>query len=129
MNKTSYQLIKFLIVGVSIVTFNVLFLYVLVGFLHVWYLLASVISYALSVVLNFILQKFLVFNDSLPKDVKRQFVLYALVSAVYLILNILFMYVFVDQFGINYLIAQTIITLSLSVINFFINRNFIFAEE
>lgn len=129
MNNTHSHFFKFLVAGVSVVIFNVGFLYLLTHLFHLWYLVSSVISYALAVLFNFILQKFWVFDGSRNNATRRQFYLYVLVSVVYLLLNTLGMYILVDRLEVYYLVSQVFLTFALSIANFFVNRNFIFTYE
>ncbi len=126
MKKTPIQIISFLCVGVCVVLFNVALLSFLTEQLHIWYLFASIISYSLSVLLNFTLQKFFVFQSDGEGNTHKQLIWYVLVSIVYLSINTVSMYVFVQWMHIHYTIAQVLITLGLSVVNFFVNKHFIF---
>jgi putative flippase GtrA len=129
MKNTALQTIRFLAVGIMVVVFNVVLLYSLTSFLGIWYLVSSVIAYILAVLLNFSLQKWWVFDHGTKGSGKQQFSLYAIVSLGYLALNTLSMYVLVDRFHVLYLFAQAGITLVLSVINFWINKTFVFKKE
>ncbi len=126
MRNTITQIIRFLIVGVCVVVVNLFLLHTLTEFFHLWYLLSSVISYLLAVMLNFILQKFWVFSHLSLDTLRKQAVSYGIVSVIYLGCNTLFMYISVDYLHIRYLWAQAGITLVLSVVNFFVNRMVIF---
>ncbi len=123
------SVIKFLATGIFVFLFNLVVLSLFTEAFKIWYLVSSVVSYALSVVLNFTLQKFWVFENSSNEKTKRQFIFYLFVSCTCLILNTFFMYLLVDYARIHYLISQAFITAALATLNFFINRNFIFAEK
>jgi len=129
MSKNNLQIIKFLAVGGLVAVFNLLFLYLFTEFFHFWYLISSIISYFMAVVLNFTLQKFWVFENKNEGVLSNQMFWYGLISIGYLLANTCLMYLFVDILHIQYLVSQTVITLILSLLNYFINRNFIFRQR
>lgn len=129
MNNYLLQIVRFLIVGVIVLVCNITLLYVFTSLLGIWYLGSSVIAYVLAVILNFSLQKWWVFEHLTTGKIRQQFSLYGIVSLVYLALNTLSMYVLVDHFHVLYLYAQICITGVLSLLNFWVNRRFVFAQE
>ncbi len=128
MSSKFYQVIRFLSAGVAVVILNIASLYIFTDLFRIWYLFSSVLSYILGVVVNFALQKYWVFKADSKELIKRQFISYAIVATGYLLANTILMYFFVDLLHINYLFSQVCITLFLSVINYFINRNLIFTS-
>lgn len=120
------QIGRFIVVGVSVVIFNLFLLYILTEIIGLWYLISSVFAYILAVILNFILQKFWVFLDRTSGYVGKQFLAYAIVSIGYLFLNTVFMYLLVDRLEFAYLFSQALITLVLASLNYLINKRFIF---
>ncbi len=122
------SVIKFLATGIFVFLFNLAVLSLFTEAFKIWYLVSSVLSYTLSVILNFSLQKFWVFENSANEKTKKQFIFYLFVACSCLILNTLFMYVLVDYARIHYLLSQAFITAVLATLNFFINR-IIFAEK
>lgn len=126
MNTTFKKIIRFLIVGLSVVVFNLVLLHVFTEVFDIWYLFSSICAYILSVILNFFLQKVWVFEHTNSTNMHRQFMSYAIVSLGYLGLNTLGMYLLVGNLHVPYLTAQAGITLVLAVINFYINQTYIF---
>lgn len=129
MDKTLMQIIRFLIVGVVVVLFNLSLLYLFTDLFHVWYLISSVLSWVLAVILNFTLQKKWVFNNNSIGHLKKQFIIYIGVSLAYLLANTSMMYILVSGLHAQYLLSQTGIICVLATINFFINRDFIFLPK
>ncbi len=90
------RLIKYLISGgcaavVSIGSFSLL-----VGFFHIWYIAASVISFIVSFGISFGLQKFWTFGDTSTEGIQKQAAIYLTVALANLCLTVALMYVLVD---------------------------------
>lgn len=94
-----------------------------------WYLLASVLSFCLSVVTSFSLQRFWTFRDNEDKNTHKQFLFFVAVSVCNLAINTSLMYVAVSIFDIQYLIAQFIVTGLIAFITFFVYRDIIFRHK
>ncbi len=120
------EAVKFIFVGLLVTSLHLLFVYFLTSILHLWYLFSTILSYICAVVLNFVLQKYVVRKNVERNTIKTQFVSYAGVSVMHLGINAFAMYIFVSILHWHYLYAQGLIIFVLSVITFFINRNFIF---
>lgn len=122
------QLTKFILAGGSVAVFHLIFMYVLTSIFMLWYLASAIISYSCAIILNFILQKKLVFVDvaQVPEVAGRQFTLFTITALSHLTLNTILLYVFVNTFAVNYLLAQAGILVFLSLGTYCINRYFIF---
>ncbi len=122
----AFQIFKFVGVGGGVALLHLSFVYVLTSVVGVWYLLSSVISYVCATIFNFLLQKFFVWRNTQTETIKTQFLLYATLTSVCLGCNVLLMYVLVSLLGWQYLIAQTLVIMLLSIVTFVVNRTFIF---
>jgi putative flippase GtrA len=105
---------------------HVIGLFILHEFISMHYLVASVVSYAGAIFFNFVLQKYFVYQNYHEKKYETQFVRYAILSLGSLILNTVSMHMLVGQWGWYYLIAQVVIIVCLSTVNYLVGRNFIF---
>ena len=85
-------------------------LYVLHEILHVWYLLASSVSFLVTVVTSFVLQKFWAFRSKSLTDLPKQFLLFVIFAGINFFVNISCMYFLVDIAKVQYLLAQFITT-------------------
>lgn len=124
--KISVEALKFACAGGLVTFLHIIFVYFLTSILGFWYLYSVIFSYSLAIILNFILQKFFVRMDMAIHMIKTQFVVYIIMSLIHLVLNAFFMYVLVSVLLMPYIYAQIVILCVLSVLTFFINRNFIF---
>lgn len=95
-------------------------MHVLHVFFGVWYLSASVIAFAGAVVVNFMLQKHIVFRDNGATKWRQQFLLFLVQTGVYLALNTVLLYLLVSQMQVHYLLAQILVVTVLSVGNFIV---------
>ncbi len=121
-------LLKYLIAGACATFTNLLVLFLLTGIFRIYYLFSSIIAFLIAFLVSFFLQKFWTFQNKDKKKIKKQAFLYLLVLGINLILNTLMMYIFVELFSFNYLLAQIIISLILALLSFFLYR-IIFREK
>lgn len=123
------KITKFVVAGGVVAVFNVALLYFFVSTLHVHYLLASAISFIFALNLNFLLQKYWAFSDSLGGQTMNQFLLFFILVFLNFFLNLLLMFLFVDKFSIQYLLAQIFVTVILATLNFGVYQRFIFKKN
>ena len=123
-NKKS-QLIRFVISGTFVALVGLFTLFILVDLFNIWYLLSSVVAFMITIVVNFLLQKFWTFKNS-ESNTTKQFVLFCLSSLLYLVLNIVLMYGMVDIIGIHHLFSQGIVMVILACLNYTIYSLYIF---
>lgn len=125
----SQEVIKFIVAGGIVAVSNVVFLYFFVNTAHLHYLLASSLSFLIALVLNFLLQKYWAFKGAPAGKTGKQFFLFLVLVAVNFHLNLLFMFLFVERFSIQYLLAQIFTTIILAAFNFFVYQRFIFSKN
>ena len=114
--------------GTSALTSLVLF-YVFITFFNMWYLLASGISFTLSIMVGFYLQKYITFKNSPTGNSKKQMISFICFSLLNLLINLALMSLFVGILGLEKMLAK-IITLSiLACWNYFVYEKFVFAEK
>ena len=92
-------------------------------------MISTSLSFLLSFLVSFYLQKLWTFRNQDEKKAPRQLVLYLLNSFLSLNLNGIGMHLLVTQFGIWYLFSQIIVNLVLGSLNFFIYKFIIFRHD
>lgn len=122
----AYHLVRYLISGGTAAVSNLGFLFLLVHFVHMHYLYASVIAFIMSIAVSFTMQKFWTFQDMPLHDVHVQFSRYLVVLLVNLTLNTLLMYFFVEKIGLWYLYAQILATAVVAIVGYFGYKYFVF---
>ncbi len=123
-SKLFKQLFRFGVVGFTAFLIDAGVLYVLTEYLHVYYLVSSVISFIVSLAYNYILSIFWVF-DVKRKQTYKEVLLFAILSVIGLGVNQLVMYLGVDLLNIHYMLCKIIATIIVMVYNFITRKIFI----
>lgn len=124
MKKLINQFLKFGVVGVIAFIVDYLSLYLLIEFLNVYYLISSIISFLLSIIVNYILSIKWVF-DIKKKQSFKDVIIFTLLSAIGLLINLLVMYLSVEVFKIHYMIGKLIATFIVMIWNFVTRKMFL----
>lgn len=125
--KSEYKtLFRYLVSGLLVMITDLVVLFFLVNFLKWWYLLASIVAFAVAFFVSFILQKWWTFSDRSTHLILKQLGQYALTSSGNLAVNTGLMWLLVDRLKIAYLWSQIITVGLVSIILFFIYRYGIF---
>lgn len=124
MKKLISQFFKFGVVGVIAFIVDYLSLYMLTEFLNVYYLISSIISFLLSIIVNYILSIKWVF-DIKKKQSFKDVIVFTLLSAIGLLINLLVMYLSVEVFKIHYMIGKLIATFIVMIWNFVTRKMFL----
>lgn len=123
-NKLLNQILKFGLVGGMAFVIDYVLLYVCTEFLHIHYLISSIISFTVSVIFNYILSIKWVFDVKKKQDVK-DFVIFIILSIIGLGINSLIMYVMVEKFGVYYMLSKIVSTAVVMVYNFITRKIFV----
>ena len=123
-NKLFKQIIKFGIVGglAFIIDYGIYTL--LSQLLGIYYILASIISFSISVIFNYILSIKWVF-DVTKKQTTKDFIIFIVLSVIGLIINSIILYICVELFNIHDMICKIIATIIVMVYNFITRKIFI----
>lgn len=124
MKKLIGQFFKFGVVGVIAFIVDYLSLYLLTEFLNVYYLISSIISFLLSIIVNYILSIKWVF-DIKKKQSFKDVIIFTLLSAIGLLINLLVMYLSVEVLKIHYMIGKLIATFIVMIWNFATRKMFL----
>ena len=124
MKKLISQFFKFGVVGVIAFIVDYLSLYLLTEFLNVYYLISSIISFLLSIIVNYLLSIKWVF-DIKKKQSFKDVIIFTLLSAIGLLINLLVMYLSVEVFKIYYMIGKLIATFIVMIWNFVTRKMFL----
>lgn len=123
-SKIFKQLFRFGIVGFTAFLIDAGLLYILTDFLHIHYLISSVISFTVSLIYNYILSIFWVF-DVKKKQTYKEVLLFTILSVIGLGINQLVMYVGVDFLNIYYMLCKIMATIIVMIYNFITRKIFI----
>lgn len=123
-NKLLNQILKFGLVGGTAFVIDYVLLYFCTEFLHIHYLISSIISFTVSVIFNYILSIKWIFDVKKKQDVK-DFVIFIILSVIGLGINSLIMYVMVEKFGVYYMLSKIVSTAVVMVYNFITRKIFV----
>jgi len=131
-NKTvfnSIMLIRYFICGITSAAINIISLYIFTDTLGIWYLYSSVIAFLISLIVSFVLQKFVVFEDKNTDKIHHQFSRFFIAAVLGVITNTIFISLCVEILGIWYILAQLIAGFFVMIQNFVLYKFFIFNEK
>ena len=123
-NKLLMQIIRFGIVGGTSFLIDYGIFTILSQLLHIHYLIASILSFSISVIYNYILSIKWVF-DVTKKQTSKEFIVFVILSVIGLGINSLIMYISVDLMHIHEMISKIIATAIVMVYNFITRKIFI----
>jgi dolichol-phosphate mannosyltransferase len=103
--------------GIGVILYYAI-LYLLTEFADVWYVISAIIAFTVSNGINFIVQKLWTFKNRDAEAAKKQYILYLSMGVCLLVANTLLLYVLVEYGHLNYLIAQAILTVLVTIVNF-----------
>lgn len=117
--------IRYLFVGGICAIADLLLLYILVDFFHLWYLFSATISFSLVGLFGYLGQKYFTFkNDS--QNHGKQLTLFLAVSGIGLIINIILMYTLVDLMNLWYIFASILTKFVVLIWNFSASKHLTF---
>lgn len=123
------QMVRYVFSGGTAASINIITLHILVEYFSIYYLFASGIAFLIALFVSFTLHKFFTFGDTETKRVPIQIFTYVCLLGFNILLNLTFMWVAVEGFGIMYLVAQFIVSSAIAVWSFFAYRHFVFRHS
>lgn len=128
-NPGTQQFLKFAVVGIISFAVDWLLLVFLTDVCRVDYLVSTSISFLISVALNYALSVRYVFPHRDDMSRKREFTIFAILSAIGLGLTDVFMFVGVTMLNVAYQAMKVIATFCVTWYNYFSRRKFLTAVK
>lgn len=125
MKKLVIQLFKFGITGGTAFLIDYGVMIALTELCGISYLIASGISFTVSVIYNYILSVRWVFEVDKNGDKKKEFIIFILLSIIGLGLNQVLMWGLVSKFHIFYMLAKIFVTVIVMIYNFITRKVFL----
>lgn len=123
------QFYKFAVVGILSFAVDWALLIALTEHFHVDYLVSTSVSFIVSVALNYALSLKFVFPHRDDMSRKREFTIFAILSAIGLGLTDVLMFVGVTVLNIAYQLTKVLATFCVTWYNFFTRKKFLSAAE
>lgn len=124
LSDTSKEFIKYTFVGFIAAIVNIGMLYVFTDVLQIYYILSNILAFTLGLITNYILCKKFVFNLENINNKKLEFLIYALIGILGLLLDTFLIWCFVNKIGVHYMIGKIISTIIVFVWNFVLRKVF-----
>lgn len=123
------QIFRYLFSGGVAFTVDFSLLYVLTDVLHVHYLLSSIISTIVGLVITYLFSILWIFDQRRFKNWTSEFLIFSLIGFFGLCLTTLFIYFFTEILGQHYLISKIITTIIVSFSNFLLKKIILFSKS
>lgn len=125
-DKTLLQFFRYLFVGGTAFVVDYVLLFVFTEFVHIHYLAASVFSFLISLVVNYLFCIFWVFHHNSSRSRICEFLVFVLIASIGLGLNTIIMYLFTDGLGLYYMLSKIISSFIVAFWNFFARKYFLY---
>ncbi len=118
------QILRFGVVGGSAFVIDSAILYILTEFVGIYYLTSSIISFTISLIYNYILSIYWVF-DVKRKQTLKEIIIFVILSVMGLGINQIVMYIGSDKMKIYYMLTKVVATAIVMVWNFITRKLFL----
>lgn len=125
MKKLIAQVMKFVIVGGLSFVLDFIIYYVLKNYFSVYYLIAGFFSFTLSLIFNYLMSMKFVFKSKDDLKKTHEFIIFVTLSVMGLGLNLLCLFILVDIYKMNDLIAKILVAGIVMVFNFVTRKIFL----
>lgn len=123
------QFFRYLFVGGFAFLVDFFLLYFFSEFCGIYYLVSAVLSFIISLIVNYVLSTVWVFNKNQIDNRVAEFGVFALIGVVGLAFTEIFLYLFTDVFGLYYMFSKIITTAIVMFWNFIARRVMFYGKE
>lgn len=116
------QLFRYVFVGGTAFVVDFFFLYFFSDVCGIYYLVSAILSFVISVLVNYIMSTKWVFNQDNIENKVLEFNLFMLISSIGLLFTEILLYFFTDIVGLYYLISKIIAAIIVLFWNFLARR-------
>ena len=99
--------------------------YILCSYLHIYPLIANVISFSISVIYNYYASVKWVFNVDKKKSQKKLFIGFIVLSIIGLFITELFLGIFINLLDINVMLSKVLSTIIVMIFNFITRKKYL----
>lgn len=123
------QLFRYVFVGGTAFVVDFFFLYFFSDICGIYYLISAVLSFIISVLVNYIMSTKWVFNQDNIENKVLEFNLFILISTIGLVFTEILLYLFTDIIGLYYLISKIISAIIVLFWNFLARRVMFYGRD
>ena len=123
------QLFRYIFVGGTAFVVDFFFYYFFINICGFHYLISAVLSFIISVLVNYLISTKWVFNQNNIENKVLEFNLFILISSVGLGFTEVLLYLFIDVIGIHYLISKIVSAIIVLFWNFFARRVLFYGKD
>lgn len=120
------QLFRYALVGGSSFLIDFGLLYALTEYGHIYYLLSATISFLAGLIVNYLLSITWVFTEKILQNRFWEFLIFAIIGGIGLLINIGLLYFFTEICQAHYLLSKMLATLFTLFWNFFARKYALF---
>ena len=123
------QLVRYIFVGGTAFAVDFFFLYFFSDICGIYYLISAVLSFIISVLVNYVMSTKWVFNQDNIDNKVLEFNLFILISTIGLVFTEILLYFFTDIVGLYYLISKIISAIIVLFWNFLARRVMFYGKD
>ncbi|WP_407454494.1 GtrA family protein [Methanobrevibacter sp.] len=123
------QLFRYIFVGGTAFVVDFFFLYFFSDICGIYYLISAVLSFIISVLVNYVMSTKWVFNQDNIDNKVLEFNLFILISTIGLVFTEILLYFFTDIVGLYYLISKIISAIIVLFWNFLARRVMFYGKD
>lgn len=123
------QMFRYVFVGGTAFIVDFFFLYFFSDICGIYYLISAVLSFIISVLVNYIMSTKWVFNQDNIENKVLEFNLFILISTIGLVFTEILLWLFTDVFGLYYLISKVIAAVIVMFWNFIARRVMFYGKD
>ncbi|MBQ9025720.1 MAG: GtrA family protein [Methanobrevibacter sp.] len=129
MDNIIIQLFRYVFVGGTAFIVDFFFLYFFSDICGIYYLISAVLSFIISVLVNYIMSTKWVFNQDNIENKVLEFNLFILISTIGLVFTEILLYFFTDIVGLYYLISKIVSAIIVLFWNFLARRVMFYGKD
>jgi putative flippase GtrA len=119
-NNGLLQLARYFLVGAISASADFASLFVLTEYAHLHYIISGFVGFLLGLTTNYFLCLLWVFAENrTPRKKRVEFLLFVVIGAVSLVLNLILMWFFTEKFNLHYIFSKVVSTVIVFLWNFF----------
>lgn len=123
------QLFRYIFVGGTAFVVDFFFLYFFSDICGIYYLISAILSFIISVLVNYIMSTKWVFNQDNIDNKVLEFNLFILISTIGLVFTEILLYLFTDIVGLYYLVSKIIAAIIVLFWNFLARRVMFYGKD